>query len=154
MPLYYDDELVATIRVGSEAPIPYVMEKWVPKRPDSLQNLLSLSLPEGNTLTLRLGYDYVNDQRWDPENPIATIAYNQVHEWTLLQTILHPFHLHLYHMQVVTPGGCGEHEEGQWYDTISAPGNCTVRFFTADLGQMCVLHCHVLFHEDLSLIHI
>jgi hypothetical protein len=51
-------------------------------------------------------------------------------------------------MQIVTPGGCGAHEEGEFYDTISADGDCTVRFRTADIGQRCVLHCHVLFHED------
>jgi hypothetical protein len=148
VPLYYGDELVATIRVGSEALNPYVMEEWVPVRPAALQSLMGLSVPANNTLTVRLGYDYVNDLQWDPAIPIATIAYNEVYEWTLLQTAIHPFHLHLYHMQVVTPGGCGEYREGQWYDTIAAPGDCTVRFFTADFGQMCVLHCHVLFHED------
>jgi FtsP/CotA-like multicopper oxidase with cupredoxin domain len=52
-------------------------------------------------------------------------------------------------MQIATPKGCGPaYEEGEFYDTISAPGDCTVRFRTADIGQRCVLHCHVLYHED------
>jgi hypothetical protein len=148
VPLQYGDDLVATIRIGSVEPNPYVMEEWKPKRPSSLQDLMALSLPQANMFVIKLGFDYVNDQVWDPEIPLDTIAYDQVHEWTLQQTVRHPFHIHLYHMQVVTPGGCGAHEEGEWYDTISAPGNCTVRFLTADFGQMCVLHCHVLFHED------
>jgi FtsP/CotA-like multicopper oxidase with cupredoxin domain len=148
VPLLYDGDLIATIRVGSSEPNPHVMEEWKPKRPNSLQDLRTLSLPQDGAFDIKLGFDYVNDQKWDPEIPLDTIAYDQVHEWTLQQTVRHPFHLHLYHMQVVTPGGCGAHEEGEWYDTISAPGNCTVRFFTADFGQMCVLHCHVLFHED------
>ena len=80
--------------------------------------------------------------------PQKTIAYDQVHEWELIGTSAHPFHIHLYHMQVVTPGGCGAHEEGEFYDTISSEERCTVRFKTADIGQRCVLHCHVLFHED------
>jgi hypothetical protein len=109
---------------------------------------MALSLPQENMFVIKLGFDYVHDQKWDPEIPLGTIAYDQVHEWTLQQTSRHPFHIHLYHMQVVTPGGCGAYEEGEWYDTISAPENCTVRFLTADFGQMCVLHCHVLFHQD------
>ena len=51
-------------------------------------------------------------------------------------------------MQIVEPGGCGMHEEGQYYDIISASGSCTVRFRMADIGGRCVMHCHVLTHED------
>jgi hypothetical protein len=101
-----------------------------------------------NEFSITLGFDYVNDQQWDPATPMATIPYNQVHEWTLEQTSRHPFHIHLYHVQVLTTGGCGPHEQGEYYDTIAAPENCTVRFLTADIGQRCVLHCHVLQHED------
>ena len=36
-----------------------------------------------------------------------------------MSTNFHPFHMHLYHMQIATPGGCGAHEEGEFYDTIS-----------------------------------
>mmetsp|Transcript_12135 Transcript_12135/g.29294 ORF Transcript_12135/g.29294 Transcript_12135/m.29294 type:complete len:174 (+) Transcript_12135:77-598(+) len=59
----------------------------------------------------------------------------------------HPFHLHLYHMKIVSPGGCGAHKEGEFYDTISA-NNCVVRFKAIDIGQRMVMHCHVLSHED------
>lgn len=124
------------------------MTEWIPNRPDLLKDILSEVVPEENKFEVKLGFDYVNDVMWSASDPIATIAYNQVHEWTLLETELHPFHLHMYHMQVATPGGCGAHEEGEFYDTISAPGNCTVRFRTADIGQRCVLHCHLLEHED------
>ena len=145
---YLDEFLAATLRIGALESNPYVMEEWIPERPYAFRDLRTLEVPDGNTFSVRLGYDYVNDEQWDPDVPIATIGFDQVHEWTLRQTVSHPFHIHLYHMQVVTPGGCGAHEEGEWYDTISSPGNCTIRFNTADIGQRCVLHCHVLFHED------
>ena len=149
IPVFYrDDELIAQIWVGAEEYNLYVMEEFTPNRPYSLSDMLSETVPEGNKFSVALGFDYVNDELWDPTVPIATIAYDQVHEWTLMQTWFHPFHLHLYHMQIATPGGCGPHEEGEFYDTISAPENCTVRFRTADIGQRCVLHCHVLMHED------
>ena len=139
----------ATIRVGtSQFSGSNSLKEWRPQRPYALQDLRNFDVPDGNTLEIKLGYDYVNGKKWDPETPLATIDYDSVHEWVLHQTAKHPFHIHLYHMQVVEPGGCGVHEEGEWYDTISAPGSCTVRFFTADIGQRCVLHCHVYFHED------
>ena len=127
---------------------PVVMEDWIPNRPYSLQDLSTLTVPDGNTFSVNLGYDHVNDIVWDPDDPIGTIGFDQVHEWTMLGTGTHPFHIHLYHMQIVTSGGCGAHEEGEYYDTISAPEDCVVRFITADFGQRCVLHCHVLLHED------
>lgn len=68
-----------------------------------------------------------------------------MHEWTLKGSGAHPFHLHLYHMLVVTPGGCGAHEFGEFYDTISASGDCKVRFRTADFGQ--VNHKYMIFPD-------
>ena len=41
-------------------------------------------------------------------------------------------------MQIVTPGGCGAHEEGEFYDTLSGP-TCTVRFKAVDFGQRMIM---------------
>lgn len=60
----------------------------------------------------------------------------------------HPFHLHMYHMLIVSKGGCGMHKEGEFYDTIATPEDCQVRFFTEDFGQQLIMHCHALEHED------
>jgi len=149
VPVFYrDDELIAQIWVGPAETNVHTMEEWTPNRPYSISDMSGETVPEENMVAVRLGFDYVNDGEWDPVVPLAIIGYDQVHEWTLMSTNLHPFHIHLYHMQVATSGGCGAHEEGEFYDTIAAEGNCTVRFRTADIGQRCVLHCHVLFHED------
>jgi FtsP/CotA-like multicopper oxidase with cupredoxin domain len=150
----YGKYLAATLQVGGIAVKPVTMStSWIPNRPASLQNLTFATVPDLNrNVSFHMSYDSINDMSWDPSTPLATIGYDEVHEWTLVGTSGHPFHLHLYHMQVVTPGGCGpNHEEGEWYDTIASgiPGqDCVVRFKTADIGQRCVLHCHVLFHED------
>jgi hypothetical protein len=108
-------------------------------------------VPPENTFDVELTREGINNILWDPTTPLTTVAYDEVHEWTLTRSKTHPFHLHLYHVLVVQPGGCGEqHEEGEFYDSIS--GNeyeeCKVRFKTSDVGQRCVLHCHVLNHED------
>ena len=154
IPLYYGNEIASTIFVldapdSAETSHIHIMEDWFPVRPYALADLLNETVPQENTFTVTLGYDHVNSLQWNPAIPVATIGYNQVHEWTLRGTAEHPFHLHLYHMQIASPGGCGaHHEEGEFYDVIASTEDCVIRFRTADIGQRCVLHCHVLFHED------
>lgn len=150
VPLHYGDELAAFFYVGSAEASPMVMEEWVPVRPYALSDLSNEVVPTANKFRVILGYDHVNNQQWNPDVALAIIGYDEVHEWLLQGTSEHPFHMHLYHMQIMTPGGCGAHEQGEFYDVISARGDCLVRFKTADIGQRCVLHCHVLSHEDMG----
>ncbi len=51
--------------------------------------------------------------------------------------------------QVISPGGCGYHEEGQWYDVISRStgGDCRVRIPILTYMGRTTLHCHYLEHE-------
>mmetsp|Transcript_12113 Transcript_12113/g.19360 ORF Transcript_12113/g.19360 Transcript_12113/m.19360 type:complete len:196 (+) Transcript_12113:2-589(+) len=81
---------------------------------------------------------------------LGSINFNEVYEMQVWDTKEHPFHLHLYHMQIMTPGGCGSHIQGEFYDTISGANGqpCTVRFQTVDVGQKMVMHCHEFEHED------
>ena len=119
-----------------------------PSKPSSLVGHGN-EVPEANTYSISMSAAQINQQSWDAENPIEEINFNEVYEWTISGSGAHPFHLHLYHMLVVSAGGCGEqHRENEFYDTISAPGDCIVRFKTADFGQRMVMHCHVLNHED------
>jgi len=90
----------------------------------------------------------INGASWDPSKPLFEIPYDEVFEFEISGSGAHPFHLHLNHMQVVTPGGCGGYlEEGEYYDTISG-STCKVRIATRDLAGRQVFHCHVLSHED------
>ena len=90
----------------------------------------------------------VNNVDWDPNVPLRDILFDTIQEWTLKNTGNHPFHIHVYHMQVISAGGCGSHEEGEYYDTISSNSDCKVRFGVRDYGGMVVAHCHFLRHED------
>ena len=47
-------------------------------------------------------------------------------------------------MLVVEDGGCGAYKQWEFYDTIAHSSTCKVRFFTADIGQKMVFHCHFL----------
>ena len=144
--IVYADVLVAELIVGDIETNPFNLQDWIPDRPASLQDTRSLVIPEENKFIVDISRDSINGLHWDSRIPQAVIAYGAVHEWSISDSIDHPFHLHLYHMQVVTPGGCGAHEEGEFYDTISGPP-CLVRFRAIDFGQRCVFHCHVLSHE-------
>jgi hypothetical protein len=99
-------------------------------------------------LSFSMSAAQINGQSWDPKTPYDVLEFDKVYEVEISGSGAHPFHLHLYHMQVMTLGGCQDHEEGQFYDTISARGTCTVRFSTRDIGGRTVYHCHVLGHED------
>jgi len=147
--ILYNGQPVAVINAGPVEPNPFPMKEWNPARPSSLQNITSVAVPDANRLSLTIKRQTINDLEWNASTPMSTIAFGEVHEWELSDTTEHPFHLHLYHMLVVTPGGCGAHKEGEFYDTISGPP-CTVRFKTTDFGQRCVFHCHVLMHGDLG----
>lgn len=95
---------------------------------------------------------------WDHSTPNGVIEYGAVHEW-LIKGSRHPFHLHLYHMQIVgaldssgrfTGQGCASdlYKIGEFYDVIDTAEDCLVRFRAIDISGRCVMHCHILSHED------
>jgi FtsP/CotA-like multicopper oxidase with cupredoxin domain len=125
---------------------------WSAKRPPYLRDLRFLSNEPVNTETVNMGARTINGSKFDMMNP--TFAYdateNAIQDWTLKGARNHPFHLHIYHVQV--QGDCGSFEDGEYYDVIS--GNCNIRF---DLGTSLdnpafagrtIMHCHILEHED------
>ena len=152
-----DDKSDPAILETSERPDYSTMTTWTPNRPYALEDMRDIEITNpNNTFTVFMRYDNINDVYWDPDIPLTTIGFDRVHEWKLFGIESHPFHIHLYHVQVMNTG-CGTgYEIGEFYDTIakssSSPADgdepCIVRFRTADIGQRCVVHCHVLFHED------
>eukprot|EP00978_Attheya_sp_CCMP212_P007617 scaffold17661_cov48-Attheya_sp.AAC.1 len=156
--ILYGGEVAAILSIGIDALIPdnADLESWSPVRPPSLQDS-SLSggvrsmvvVTSENQFKVNVQRDSINDKKWDVDTPLTTIGFNEAHEWSISDTREHPFHMHLYHMQIVTSGGCGSHKEGEFYDTISGPP-CTIRFKTADFGERMVMHCHVMMHSDVG----
>ena len=148
------DDTSSTGNVVAKQPDYSIMSEWTPTRPYALQDMRNVEITNpNNTFTVFMRYDNINDVYWDPTTPLTTIGYDRVHEWTLQGTSFHPFHIHLYHVQVMNEGCGAGYEIGEFYDTIAktsseSDGPCIVRFRTADIGQRCVIHCHVLFHED------
>jgi FtsP/CotA-like multicopper oxidase with cupredoxin domain len=118
---------------------------WSALRPDYLRDLRGL--PVSGSETIRMGARSVLGSKFDADVPNLTHAADGIQEWSLNGATNHPFHLHVYHVQVQSD--CGPYEAGEYYDTVA--GNCDLRF---DMGPSeayegrTIFHCHILTHED------
>lgn len=74
-----------------------------------------------------------------------------VEEWTIrnVSPMDHPFHLHVWSMQVVEVGG-RVLDAPRWQDVVNVParGTARVRVAFERVDGRTVYHCHVLDHED------
>lgn len=135
---------------GNAAPNPYNTDgasTWFSQRPNYLRDLRDEVVD--NTETVRMGARTINGSKF--EKDVATFELNAdgLQEWSLKGATNHPFHLHIYHVQM--DGTCGEFEDGEYYDVVA--DNCTLRFdlnaatSTVYEGRT-IMHCHILEHED------
>lgn len=73
-------------------------------------------------------------------------------EWTITNPtpMDHPFHLHVWPMQVISAPGLRRADRPDWRDVVVVPANgeVRVRIAFADFGGRTVYHCHILDHED------
>jgi FtsP/CotA-like multicopper oxidase with cupredoxin domain len=141
---------VASVSVAGTAddyPSPYNEAgiTWPSQRPGYLQDL-RVGDPDHSD-TISMGARTINGSKWDHATPTFTLNTAGVQEFKLKGATNHPFHLHVYHVQV--QGDCGAFEDGEYYDVVA--GNCTIRFDltpeTSYSGRT-VMHCHILEHED------
>ena len=81
----------------------------------------------------------------DSEPLMADVGETQV--WTVTNTIdfAHPFHLHGFFFQVLSP-----ERPLEWKDTVDVPVDGTIRFAVRydDRPGMWMFHCHILDHAD------
>ena len=117
-----------------------------PSKPASLTGLETATVD--GTYAISMSGAKINGEAWDEDMPLGVVPYGGIYEWTISGSGAHPYHQHLYHMLIVEPGGCGFHEEGEFYDTLSASGSCAVRFYAIDIGQRMVLVS--TFSDDMS----
>jgi len=134
--------------VGPYDPNNPVDGTWSAQRPSYLRDLRGLT-PTRNE-TINMGARTVNGSKFDVDVATFAVVPDGVQEWLVKGATNHPFHLHVYHMQM--NGACGSYEDGEYYDTIAA-GNCLVRFdanpFTSTVySGRTIMHCHILAHED------
>jgi FtsP/CotA-like multicopper oxidase with cupredoxin domain len=119
---------------------------WSATRPAYLRDLRAET--EFESRSVNMGARTINGSKWDPDVPTFSIPAGSVQELTIKGATQHPYHQHVYHLQM--NGDCGAFEDGEYYDTIA--GSCTARFDLSGGSSVydgrTVMHCHILSHED------
>ena len=88
---------------------------------------------------------------FDADRIDQQVRLGTVEEWTIGNDspLDHPFHLHVWPMQLLEVGG-QEVSEPLWLDVVNVPARSQVKVRVAfeDFGGKTVYHCHILDHED------
>jgi len=106
-------------------------------------SLVSLQLTEDALSPLELG---INGVPYSQSQPLlAYVGQTQVWEISNTMQFAHPFHLHGFFFQVISPKGPLE-----WKDTVNVPVDGTVQFAVHydDRPGMWMFHCHILDHAE------
>jgi FtsP/CotA-like multicopper oxidase with cupredoxin domain len=121
---------------------------WSASRPKYLRDLRdSAGVLPADSENIRMGARSVLGSKFNANEANLTKDPTGVQEWSLNGATNHPFHLHIYHVQVQSD--CGPYEAGEFYDVIA--GNCDLRFdmeIDEAYEGMTIFHCHILEHED------
>ncbi len=120
---------------------------WSAFRPEYLRDLRGDTVD--NTETVRMDARTINGSRYDNDVPTFALSADGLQRWSLSGARNHPFHLHIYHVQI--DGSCADYEDGEYYDVVA--NNCTILF---DLDESTssvykgrtIMHCHILEHGD------
>jgi len=132
----------------------------------AVRDLRGAEVRTRRTLTLAMGMDMgmgmmgmgsggsaftIDGRSFDPDRVDHTVASGAVEEWTITNTsqMDHPFHLHVWPMQVVTVAGRAI-DEPTWQNVVNVPagGSTVVRIAFETYTGRTVYHCHILDHED------
>lgn len=99
----------------------------------------------------------IDGRGFDSNRIDQRVGLGTVEEWTIGNDspMDHPFHLHVWPMQVLEVGGQAL-SEPLWLDVVNVParGQVKVRVAFEDFGGQTVYHCHILDHEDLGMMGI
>jgi FtsP/CotA-like multicopper oxidase with cupredoxin domain len=98
-----------------------------------------------------MGEFTIDGKSFDPVRVDQQVSLGSVEEWTIVNTssMDHPFHLHVWPMQVLRIGRETQHS-AVWQDVVNVPahGSTVVRIAFEDFAGTSVYHCHILDHED------
>ena len=155
---YIPDVLLATVIVEGDPveaePIPQVLVPFedLSGYPVDRQRELVFQIQEGVDNPYRIDGRPFDERRVD-----QTVKINALEEWVLYNTSdeWHPFHIHINDFQVVAINGA-PFTAHSYDDTYLIPphGSFTMRSRFLDFTGKYVYHCHILFHEDHSMMGI
>jgi FtsP/CotA-like multicopper oxidase with cupredoxin domain len=93
----------------------------------------------------------INGESFNMDKINTTVADGTVEEWTIVNktTMQHPFHLHIWPMQVVDVAGTAL-DFVLYQDVVTVPNGSSVKVRVAfnTLKGKTLYHCHILDHED------
>ena len=93
----------------------------------------------------------IDGRGYEPGRVDTTVRAGAVEEWTITNSsqLDHPFHLHVWPMQVVSIGGYAL-DPPTWQDVVNVPArrSSVVRIAFDGMTGRTVYHCHILDHED------
>ncbi|WP_123918307.1 multicopper oxidase family protein [Georgenia muralis] len=112
------------------------------------RRLITFTMGMGMGGGMSFGFD---GRSFDPARTDQEIVGGTVEEWTLDNPtpMDHPFHLHVWPMQVVEADGKAV-ADPRWRDVVEVParGRRVVRIAFEGFAGRSVYHCHILDHED------
>ena len=146
---------LATLNVSGTVAAPF------PSAPLSEpRDLRSQPLDGTRTLTFAMGgagmgpsmmRPTIDGRAFDAARVDQWVTAGTIEEWTIINTspMDHPFHLHVWPMQVIEIGGKAV-ETPTWQDVVNVPAHSSsrVRIAFEDITGTTVYHCHILDHED------
>ncbi|HLS02027.1 MAG TPA: multicopper oxidase domain-containing protein [Beutenbergiaceae bacterium] len=102
----------------------------------------------GGGMRETMGFD---GSSFDGDRIDQQVQASTIEEWTITNPteMDHPFHLHVWPMQVIEQSGTVL-EQPTWRDVVNVPAGEQVRMlvdFSPHVGRS-VYHCHILDHED------
>ena len=93
----------------------------------------------------------INDQAFNMDVVNTSVKLGTIEEWTIVNTTTmnHPFHLHVWPMQVLSIGETNV-AEVEYQDVVDVPAQSqsVVRIHFDRFAGNAVYHCHILDHED------
>ena len=151
---------VTLLHVGATGPA--VQPAALPRRLAELDDLRGLGLERERRLTMAMGLGMgrgvgltIDGREFDAARVDTTVRLGTVEEWTIINDspMDHPFHLHVWPMQVLARDGRPVDGSPQWLDVVNvaARTSVTVRVRLNDFPGRTVYHCHILDHEDLGM---
>ncbi|MGC0249297.1 multicopper oxidase family protein [Pseudactinotalea sp. Z1748] len=144
------DEAAAVGRVPERPADPDLRNRPLDERREIAftMNMSGGMMGPGRRGMMDLGFD---GRPFDADRVDQQVAAGSVEEWTITNPtpMDHPFHLHVWPMQLIETNG-EPVSEPTWRDVVNVPANGRVRTlvdFTHHPGRS-VYHCHILDHED------
>ncbi len=148
---------LATVQVEDSSSAAGSLPAPLPRVPRRVGDLRSVRVDRERslafTMSMGMGMSFGFDGReFDPARTDQRLDLGTVEEWTIGNDtpMDHPFHLHVWPMQVVEAEDVSPDDPPDWRDVVVVPARSRVRvrIRVADYGGRTVYHCHVLDHED------